>query len=226
MSTAVACFPPAAAGPSFFAGLRGSAAMSVVAVDLPGKEKRCTEPAPDTVEAIVDGCLPQLESLAAEHDDLILFGHCFGALLAHRAATLLDGATAARLSLAVSGSPPPGTRDWDDYSGLDGAAFVDAMARVAGRRNPALDDPELREFLLPTARADVAAHERYRPEAATLSIPVLALRGDRDALVTDDRNRAWAKETTGPFSSRDMPGDHLYLLERWPELEAALKEAL
>lgn len=226
MSTAAACFPPAAAGPSFFTGLRVSAAMSIVAVDLPGKEKRCTETAPDTVEAIVDRCLPQLEALAAEHDDLILFGHCFGALLAHRAATLLDGAVPARLSLVVSGSPPPGIRDWDDYSELDDAAFVAAMARVSGRRNPALEDPALREFLLPTARADVAAHERYRPESGTLSIPVLALRGDRDALVTDDRARAWAEETTGPFTARDLPGDHLYLLENWNELEAVLKEAL
>jgi surfactin synthase thioesterase subunit len=158
MSTAVACFPPAAAGPSFYAGLRDSSALTVAAVDLPGKEKRCTEPPPDTVEAIVDECLPQLKALAAEHDQLILFGHCFGALLAHRAATVLDGPAA--LGLVASGSPPPGERDWDDYSGLDAADFVEAMARIAGRRNPALDDPELREFLLPAARADVAAHER------------------------------------------------------------------
>lgn len=224
MSTAVACFPPAGAGPSFYAGLRGSSALTVAAVDLPGKEKRCTEPPPDTVEAVVDACLPQLESLADGHEQLILFGHCFGALLAHRAAVLLDGA--AKLSLAVSGSPPPGRRDWEDYSGLDAPAFVDAMARIAGRRNTALDDPELREFLLPTARADVAAHERYRPAAQALAIPVLALRGQSDALVADADNRDWKRETTGPFTTRDIPGDHLYLVDRWAELEAALKEEL
>lgn len=226
MTAAVACFPPAGAGPSFFAGLRGSRALTVIPVDLPGKEKRCTEPPPDTVEAIVDGCLPQLRTLAAAHERLLLFGHCFGAFLAHRAAALLeDAAGPARLTLAVSGSPPPGVRDWDDYSALAPADFVAAMGRIAGRRNPSLEDPELREFLLPTARADVAAHERYKPAERTLSIPVLALRGRTDALVGPDRLRAWEHETTGPFTARELPGDHLYLVERWPELEAALKEA-
>lgn len=243
----VVVFPPAGSGPSFFAPLNESTGrLRFRALDLPGKERRCSEPVPTTVEDIVDGCLTDLVRLAdvvkpndtvnlgdtAQPADgraeLAVFGHCFGALLAFQSVLSLERVRPdLKLTLLVSGSPPPGELSWEPYSDAPPDRFVQAMEKVAGYLHPAVKDPDMRDFLLPLMRADVAAHEVFRrPTVPGIGADIVALRGRDDLTVTADAARGWAADTTGSFRLVEPPGGHMYPLDSWDRLRLTLEEIL
>lgn len=225
----VLVFPPAGSGPSFFAPLSESVGrLRFRPVDLPGKERRCTEPIPTTVEDIVAGCLSDVAKEADGRADLAVFGHCFGALVAYQTVVRLERIRPdLGITLLVSGSPPPGELAWEPYSGAPPDQFIRAMERVAGYLHPAVTDPDLRDFLLPLMRADVAAHESFRRAARpSIGADIIALRGRDDATVTADAARGWAADTTGSFRLVEPPGGHMYPLDSWGRLRLTLEDVL
>jgi surfactin synthase thioesterase subunit len=77
-----------------------------------------------------------------------------------------------------------------------------------------MDDPEMRELILPTLRADVELHENYVPSTdEPLGVPITSVRGSDDELVTSDEAAAWAKVTSRDFALVELPGGHMYLTE-------------
>ena len=59
-----------------------------------------------------------------------------------------------RLPFAGAGAAPP-----DD-------AFIERVAEYTGYQHVALDNPEMRELILPAQRADVEMHENHVPRPA------------------------------------------------------------
>ncbi|MFD0555606.1 surfactin synthase thioesterase subunit [Stackebrandtia endophytica] len=235
----VVVFPPAGSGPSFYAPLTETVhRLRVRAPDLPGKERRCTEPLPTTVEDIVDGCLADVVNVSDRVNvsdmapngpaELAVFGHCFGALLAFQTVLCLERVRPdLTVTLLVSGSPPPGELAWEPYSDAPPDRFVQAMEKVAGYLHPAVKDPDMRDFLLPLMRADVVAHERFRrPPTPSIGADIVALRGRDDSTVSADAARGWAADTTGSFRLVEPPGGHMYPLDSWDRLRSTVEEIL
>lgn len=104
------CFPAAGGGPSFFAPWSGaSSVFDVVPIDLPGKEKLLFEEPVDSIPGLARAVLPAVRAAVAGRRRIVLFGHCFGAIVAYELARLLelkDGD--AELVLFASGSAAPG----------------------------------------------------------------------------------------------------------------------
>ncbi|MEU4034713.1 thioesterase II family protein [Streptomyces collinus] len=219
--TTLLCLPPAGAGAAFFRPWVGShPGLRVVPVQLPGREKRFAEPECRDVGTLLDVIVPELLRETEGADRVAVFGHSFGAFLAHETArALAREAPHLDLVLVPSGATPPGTPRAERITGLPDDAFVAGVRRIAGYHHPALDDPELRELLLPPLRTDIAMQEDHRPAPAGPSrFPVLSVRGADDDVVSAAAAGAWRDTTTGPFRLVELPGGHMYLVDSWRPL--------
>lgn len=223
------CIPFAGAGAGVYRPWtrRPATALRIVPVQLPGREELFDElPYPSLREGARD--------LAARIGEapprpFALFGHSFGAVLAYETARRLHedgGPLPVRLIVSGAAAPRPAPRA-DRITHLPDEQFIDRLADHVGYQHVALDDPDLRELLLPTLRADLALHETYDPgPAEPLPIPLTVVRGAADRIVAADACRDWAERTAGEFGMVDLPGGHMYLLDDWEALSRTLEGLL
>ncbi|MFD3939577.1 thioesterase II family protein [Streptomyces sp. NPDC058611] len=218
MATTLICLPFAGAGASFFRGWRAAApsGLNVLPVQLPGREERIAEDAHRDVGKAVDEVCEQLLREIDGEQQVAVFGHSLGAVLAYELAHRFTSSDGPQIvHLFASGSPAPENGREQHATGLSDEEFVAQVARFAGYSHPALDNDDMRSVLLPTLRADVEMHETYRPGSdAKLTIPVTTVRGQDDELVDASETAAWAGTTTGRFSSLELTGGHMYLVDQ------------
>ncbi|MCP2243419.1 thioesterase II family protein [Lentzea aerocolonigenes] len=211
----VLCFPFAGAGAAAFRRCQEFSArrVRVVPIELPGRATRFAEPPYTTVSEAVDGLHPEIVELLGDEREVALFGHSLGAVLAFEMALRLESSFTVR-GVFVSGSPGPWTRRARRASGLSDGEFLDRVKDLAGHSHPALEDPELREMLLPVLRADVEMHEAYlaAPDVR-LDAPLFSIRGAEDELVSTQQAAQWAGATTGAFRAVEVPGGHMYVAD-------------
>ncbi|MFB6848110.1 thioesterase II family protein [Streptomyces sp. NPDC056373] len=214
--TTLVCLPFAGSGASFFRPWRDLApsALHVVAPQLPGREWRIgEEPAKDVdsaVTALLDDVLDQgVEGRVA------LFGHSFGGVLAFELARrLLTVGDLELVHLFPSGSPDPWTPRTRRAAGLADEDFLRRVEEFAGYSHEALAAPEMRELILPTLRGDVEMHESYVADTAQpLPVPVTALRGRTDHLVSAAETAGWSRATTAEFTVTEFDGGHMYVTD-------------
>jgi len=221
------CLPFAGAGAGFFVPWRDRRDGVVVhAPQLPGREDLIDEPpltsVPDAVEHLLTELMDELGG-----GEVVLFGHSLGAVLAFELAQRLESVdTFAVRHLVVSGSAGPFRRREHPATGLSDAEFLRRVRELAGYEHPALAEPEFRELILPTLRADVRMHEEYRPRpGASTKAALTSVRGAHDELVTAAHAAEWAQVTDGGFATVELPGGHMYLVDevdRLLELVAGL----
>jgi surfactin synthase thioesterase subunit len=229
------CVPFAGAGASvFFHWTRWPLAeVTVVPVQLPGKDKRFDEPAfTDVVEAAL-GLADEVPAMVDEvpapaGGEVALFGHSLGAVIAYELAHRLTSTGSVLVRhLFVSGSPGPFTQRELRATGLSDDEFLARVQQIAGYEHPALTDPDGRELLLPILRTDVEMHERYTPSTtAPLAVPITSVRGVADDMVSAREAAEWAEYTTGPFQLAELPGGHMYLTGSPDELLALFDRTL
>ncbi|WP_433260179.1 thioesterase II family protein [Actinosynnema sp. CS-041913] len=213
--TVLICLPFAGAGASFFGSWQSRLpeGVKVAAAQLAGREERFVEEPGTEVARAVDDVLPWVVEQVAGAGQVALFGHSMGAVLAYDLAHRLGEVAGVSLAkVFVSGSPGPWSARESRATGLDDDEFVARVQRFAGYSHPALEHPEMRELLLPVLRADVAMHENYRPASdKPLSVPITALRGRDDGLVSAEQVAQWSAATTGAFACVEFAGGHMYL---------------
>jgi surfactin synthase thioesterase subunit len=224
------CLPHAGAGPSVFHPWRSAApeGLEICPVSLPGRERRLFEDPYVSVHDAVCGIAAELTPVPGE--PLMLFGHCLGALLAYELARCLHMSGTPVAHLLVSGTPGPRHVRKQRITGLPEAEFLERMTEIACYRHEALDDPEMRELMLPALRADVQMHEDYRPSGTEpLPVRLTALRGADDDTVSAAQIGQWKEATSGQFCQAECPGTHMYFLEQGPAVlhlaQACLAEA-
>jgi len=87
--------------------------------------------------------------------------------------------------------------------------------RLGGTDAEVLQEPELRELVLPYVRNDFALIENYVHRPGTrLTVPVTTIIGDADPHVTEAQAKKWADLTDGPFALKVLEGGHFYLTEQ------------
>jgi surfactin synthase thioesterase subunit len=215
--TTVVFLPFAGAGASVFRPWTEHARdrFSILAVQLPGREERFGEEPLGSVAAAVDYAFEQVRQAVPATEEVALFGHCLGAVLAFELALRIEGGGTHKLArLFVSGSPGPWNSRAERASELDDDAFLAQVRRFAGYDHPALAVPELRKLLLPALRADVLMQENYAPpDRRRIAAPVTSLRGTRDELVDRAQAAQWAEVTDADLTAREIEGGHMYLTE-------------
>lgn len=210
------CLPFAGGGASFFNEWKPlSHKLDIVPVQLPGREKRFCETPYTAVAAAIDGIVAEVLQQIDPDRGVVLFGHSLGAVLAYE----LSHRLAARpeifvVGLVASGSPDPWSPRQERATGLADEEFLRRVSLFSGYTHAALQDPTMREMLLPTLRADVEMHEDYRPSSdLPLDVPVVSVRGSSDELVSAGQCDGWRRATRAILHRRELPGGHMYLTE-------------
>ena len=120
---------------------------------------------------------------------------------------LVDYRTQNGIAILELNDPPANTYTFEMMRDLDEASSA------------VLDDPDMRELMLPAIRADYHLADSYRPSPSpVLGAPVVAYLGRDDPRVRVWQLRAWAEVTKAAFDLVVFPGDHFYLRSQ----EAAL----
>lgn len=211
------CLPFAGAGASVYRAWPAPSERSlhVVPLQLAGREERFADPFYPDIESAGLDQVRAIQSILEPEEPFALFGHSFGATLAFEVAHQLAHLDDRRLvQLFVSGSPAPHVPLGRDSLPLDDEAFVASVENIAGYTHPALADPDLRELLLPALRADIVLHEAYRArERQPLDVPLTALRGHMDHVVSEEDCRSWSRWSRRPIRCVELPGGHMYLVD-------------
>lgn len=208
------CLPHAGGSASFYRDWpAGLPELELHAVQYPGRADRIAEDPPTDLLAMAREITEEVAALADR--PLALFGHSMGAIVAFEVARQLAERHIPVRHLFASGAraahdpsyAPAGLADADDD------AIMHSLTKLSGTHAELLDDPMLRELVLPYVRADFLMFERYgyRP-GPLLDCPVTTVNGADDDHVTPARAKRWRELTTGPCTAREFPGEHFYLL--------------
>ncbi|MFI9526068.1 thioesterase II family protein [Micromonospora rosaria] len=176
----------------------------------PGRGARFSEPLPERMADLVD---PIVASLPADTDDLVVLGHSMGSLVAYEVARALTTAGRAPRALIASACRAPFLPNPSPVhpETLDDDALVTAIQTRGGTDDGILDEPELRELLLPSIRADFAIDDAYRHAGAEpLTCPVTVIGGDADPVVPAEALASWTQVTRADLVTRILPGGHFY----------------
>lgn len=184
------------------------ASIETIAVQLPGRADRFTEPAYDRMRLLVDDLIEVIKPLL--HGSFALYGISMGS----RVSWALTHALRARAMplparLYVACDPAPATDDgtwpWDDHpGGLEGY-----VREMGGTPAEVLAQPELLRTLLPTLRRDLTLLSTHSFHPSTpLDVPIHAFAGVDDPTAPPDRVDRWRAETTARFQLHRLPGGH------------------
>ncbi|GGL51473.1 thioesterase II family protein [Planomonospora parontospora] len=214
------CFPHAGGAAGFFRtwGARLPEGVELYGVQYPGRQDRVREPHARTMDELAGPAAAALRPLAGV--PTALFGHSMGAAVAHETVLRLEAELDGPLAgLVVSGRPAPDRlRRTEVHRGGEQALLAD-LRRLGGTSEEVLDDPALRELVLPTLAADYRLIETHRPRGLRpVRTPVCACVSDADPEVDREEAAAWERHTTGPFRLRVFSGDHFYLVPREEQL--------
>jgi surfactin synthase thioesterase subunit len=222
------CLPYAGAGASVFEPWREAVGdrVDLCALDLPGHEQRFSEPLCHHVIDAVEAMAPRAYANAKDRNNVVMFGHSLGAVLAFELARKLTTDYERVIKhLVVSGSPGPWHKRGMRASGLDDDSFLEQVASIAGYDHPALHDLDLRDVLLPIIRADVEMHERYEAlDRQPISLGITIMRGCDDALVSKEDALQWRDATSADLRYVECPGPHMYFADNRGSLIARLIE--
>jgi surfactin synthase thioesterase subunit len=214
----LACIPYAGSGAGFYRAWKklDVTDVEVIPLQLPGREERFVEPLQTDLSIAAKALAADALRAAKDKSPIALFGHSLGAALAYELAReLLPKHPALVCHLFVSGSPGPWTRRTLRATGLEDGEFLARVIEFAGVGHEAFNNPDLREILLPVLRADVAMHEDYAPTPhAVINIPITAVRGADDRLVSRSQLEEWRAATSARFAIAELPGGHMYLADR------------
>jgi medium-chain acyl-[acyl-carrier-protein] hydrolase len=208
--------PHAGAGASAFRGWEKDIppTIDLFTVQLPGRERRFTEPSYRRIEPLVDALAHCVEPLLDR--PFMLFGHSMGVIIALELAhEVLTRNGREPVAFVASGYPGPRALQTGEiplYLRSD-AALLQELRRMGGTPAAVFESPDLLELYLPVVRADLEICETWAPRfAAPLNCPIIAVAGRDDESVNDKQLEAWRYESSGPFEALRLPGGHFYAL--------------
>lgn len=202
--------------------------VEVLAVQYPGRQDRWTERCVDSIPELTERIL---HVLAARDDDrpMALFGHSMGATLAFEIARRLEenGEAQGPVALLVSGRRAPHIAGGENVDLHDDLSILREVQLLDGAAAAALDDPDIRQLVMPALRGDYrAAGTHVHVPGPPLRCPVVALTGDADPVASVEEVAQWRRHTEGPFALHIFDGSHFYLNARSEEVHATIRDHL
>ncbi|MFV2019306.1 thioesterase II family protein [Micromonospora sp. LOL_023] len=181
----------------------------------PGRGARFSE---SPGASIADLAGPVVRCLPPDTGDLVVLGHSMGSLVAFEVARELTGAGQPPSALIASACRPPYLPNPSPVhpDQLDDDALVAAIKARGGTDNGILDEPELREVVMPSIRADFAIDDAYRftADPAVLTCPVTVIGGAADPVVPASALPGWSATTSATAAVELMPGGHFYFQQQ------------
>lgn len=219
MGVRVLCFAHAEAGVSASGRrpMRTGPGVEAVPVLLPARDGRRREPRVRGPAALPEDLRPVVEPVAQAPEPYLLYGHGPGGPVActparHRHAQRLLSALPAAGAPAPPDVPlpPAGCADLPERELLQVRDIFDAVAAHAAPGGL------WHRCVLPVLRDDArrAAADEPPPPPVRLPVPLLAVCGQDDVLVSPRDLAGWARWTTARFVRRTVPGGRLFVRGR------------
>ncbi|MGA8115709.1 MAG: thioesterase domain-containing protein [Actinocatenispora sp.] len=219
------CLPYAGGGASAFRSWRRAfpAEVGVQPVQLPGREGRISEPGRFTAAQVTDAILSRADRPYA------IYGHSMGARIGfevvrevrRRGADLPAG-------LFIGGARPPDLEEpLSVLADASDADLIDRVVQLGGVPPEVFEEPELRDLVLPTLRADFGWLHDYEFVAEDpLPVPMTAFAGDADADAPVAAMTQWERHAGAGFTLHTMPGGHFFLNDELPSMAETITAAL
>lgn len=220
------CLPPAGSGCGQFRPWQAAFGdrISVVGVQLPGRESRWRVPPPASVADAVAAVVEEVRALIGANHPLVVFGQSFGGLLGYEITRVL-GESYGRwpTGLVVAACRPP--HMWTG-AGHGLASDDDALAKLFGGRalNNEIDD-DSRELLMEVLRQDALLSMTYRdPGYAKVKCSLQVWGGVHDETVTADHLAGWQQYAVREFVQSQFRGGHWFPMEQQTLVLDALQQ--
>jgi len=223
------CFPFGGGGASVFHSWSDAMRddVEVRALQLPGRETRFKEPREKDVNNLIKNIA---QALAAYQDmPFAIFGYSFGSFLAFEVSRELrrqNMKMPMHLFIAALQAPqtPPA---YPPIAALQDEEFVQKVEYYYQPEGEAWNNLELREFLLPVLKADVALYEShvYREEAP-LMCPIDVFAGDEDRATPVELTEPWSEQTTSKMTRHVFKGGHFFIDNAVNEIQSLVSNSL
>jgi surfactin synthase thioesterase subunit len=185
----------------------------VAAASYPGHGSRGEEPFAAELDEIVRELF---DALADFHGLLYIFGHSLGALVGFELSWRLQSLGRSPAVLFASSAPAPhrqrpypfSPRTMPDHELLSLLESFDSLPEGIA------EHPDLLSDVLALCRSDIAlAHEySFGDESRKLRVPIVAMGGTWDPLVSSEELGHWTELSTCGSTVRLFPGGHFYPL--------------
>lgn len=196
------------------------ATAEVVAARLPARETRLGEAPLTRMTAVVDALV--FDIVRCTDIEYVLCGHSLGGLIVFELARRLRelGAPPPRALIVCGTRAPHRPRLEPPVHHLPAAELITEIERRYGAMPPEIRDlPEFADLFLPPLRADMEVYETYRlVPAKKLDLPLLALGGTRDQVVSRDDVLAWSEHTTARCETAFFDAAHFFPREKVDEV--------
>lgn len=194
-----------------------------VAVRLPGRESRMDEDAITDLEVVCDGLAAQILAYA-DGRQIILCGHCAGAVFAYETGCRLPPHQLACLVVSAHQAPDrmPTRSSWR----LPQDEFLARVISDGYLPAEIVAEPELMELVLPALRADYQAIECHTSALRLLRAPILALLGNQEHSMTVQDVAAWSRLTSAEFRLELLPGGHNLFRDQSAEVAKVIRSAM
>ncbi|MEV6182852.1 alpha/beta fold hydrolase [Streptomyces sp. NPDC052015] len=223
------CLPHAGGSASYYFPFSAALqpGVQVLAVQYPGRQDRRSDPCPVTVSEYAEAICRALDEVP-DLGEFALFGHSMGAVLGFEVTRLMEQRLGnSPVRLFASGRRAPSRVRGERAHTLDDDGLVRELTTLDGTDSRLLDDPEMRELLLPMIRSDYRTVETYRCEpGAAVACPVTVLTGDVDPRTTAEEARDWKVHTSADCDVREFSGGHFFLNDHQKEIADLITETL
>lgn len=188
-----------------------------IAVELPGRSDRYTEPLLHTIRSAAEDIYQQV--LPHLNAPFFFVGNSMGSVFAFLLTLRLEAEykplpqhifLASRLS-------PDAYQNEPNCIGIPSEDFWKVVQQYDGVPPQLLEHKELKEFYEPVLRADFEILQQYNESFETIqpiSVPVSILFGKTDTKnITAEKAKGWRKFTTSDFDCTAFEGGHFFLYE-------------
>lgn len=216
------CLPHAGGAASFFAPWAASlpARWRLLAATYPGRENRIADPPAKGIDELARGIADELLSKTHPGDDIVLFGHSMGGIVALEVARIVaDRGGPLRLVAVSASSLSPSEARLSTRPGPGEPTLAAQLSALDPTFAQIEEYPELRDYALGLVSHDADLLAAWNDSGDPLpGTPLAVLTGQDDHLVPAVATQQWASATTGPLRSREFPGGHFYLRDRISEV--------
>lgn len=199
----------------------------LIAIQLPGREDRFTEPLIYDISLVVDQLCASIKDYL--NKPFVFFGHSVGALIAFELSRVLRRKKMQQpIHLIVSGSGAPQLpREKMPIHDLPEPQFIEEIKKYNGIPNNILDDNELMNLFSPIIRADFSLSETYKYTLENpFDFPLTALGGINDNTFDFSNLLRWKNQTTNIFTYYPFVGDHFFIKSAYNEVIQIINQIL
>ena len=209
----VICFPYAGGSSSIYfdwnSKLKGD--VDIQSIEYPGHGIRYGEAFKDTIKEIADDSVSQVQRNAK--DGYIMYGHSMGSLVALETIfNLADIGAKLPKALVVAASAPPHLLSGSEIDLKDKNAIMQFVFKLGQTESAVFEIKEIYDMFSEIIYADMRLVSEYSRSYSNgkLDIPVIAVVGDDDPVVSKQDMNGWGEYTTNMFVEKSFKGDHFF----------------